>query len=199
MEPFKNLLNEKAVRELAADLARAHKGMNARAFVREALDGLDALESTPRGWHIAEAMQRHLPQPFARAGDVLLRSFAKSTTGSGGVNGMRYLPHVYFVQKYGLEDFEAAMRVQAMRVQYELTRRFTAEWSIRAFIEAYAEQTMTRLREWARDESHHVRRLVSEGTRPRPPWAARLREFQAAARVSKGPRAGARAAGTVEG
>lgn len=170
MEPFKNFLNEKVVRELAAELARAHEGFNARGFVREALDGLDALELTPRGWHIAEAMQRHLPQPFARAGDVLLRSFADS---AGGGNGMRYLPHVYFVQKYGLADFEAAMRVQ-----YELTKRFTAEWSIRAFIEAYPEQTMARLREWARDGNHHVRRLVSEGTRPRLPWAARLREFQ---------------------
>ncbi len=175
MEPFKHLLNEKAVRQLAAELARAYNGFDTRAFVRESLDGLEALELTPRAWHIAEAMQRHLPQPFARAGDALLRSFGPEapSSGEGGVSNMRYLPHVYFVQKYGLVDFEAAMRVQ-----YELTKRFTAEWSIRAFIEAYPEQTMARLRAWTGDENQHVRRLVSEGTRPRLPWASRLRAFQ---------------------
>jgi 3-methyladenine DNA glycosylase AlkC len=85
----------------------------------------------------------------------------------------RYLPHVLFVQKYGLEDFEIAMRAQ-----YELTKRFSAESSIRAFLVQYPEQTYERLVEWARDGSVHVRRLVSEGTRPRLPWAPRLRAFQ---------------------
>ncbi|MGH2708582.1 MAG: DNA alkylation repair protein, partial [Actinomycetota bacterium] len=84
-----------------------------------------------------------------------------------------YMPHVFFVQKYGLDDFEAAMRVQ-----YELTKRFSAESSIRAFLVRYPENTYARLVEWAHDESVHVRRLVSEGTRPRLPWAPRLRAFQ---------------------
>jgi 3-methyladenine DNA glycosylase AlkC len=65
-----------------------------------------------------------------------------------------------------------------MRAQYELTQRFTAEFSIRVFLERYPEATLARLREWARDPNVHVRRLVSEGTRPRLPWAPRLRSFQ---------------------
>jgi 3-methyladenine DNA glycosylase AlkC len=40
------------------------------------------------------------------------------------------------------------------------------------------ERTLARLREWARDPHPHVRRLVSEGTRPRLPWAPRLVAFQ---------------------
>jgi 3-methyladenine DNA glycosylase AlkC len=83
------------------------------------------------------------------------------------------MPHVFFVQKYGLDDFEAAMRLQ-----YELTKRFSAESSIRVFLVRYPEKTYARLLKWARDESVHVRRLVSEGTRPRLPWAPRLRAFQ---------------------
>jgi len=65
-----------------------------------------------------------------------------------------------------------------MRAQYELTQRFTAEYSIRVFLERYQEQTLGRLRDWAVDSNVHVRRLVSEGTRPRLPWAPRLRAFQ---------------------
>lgn len=64
-----------------------------------------------------------------------------------------------------------------MRAQYEITQRFTCEYSIRPFLEHHTEATLARLREWACDESVHVRRLVSEGTRPRLPWASRLRVF----------------------
>ena len=60
-----------------------------------------------------------------------------------------------------------------MRAQYELTKRFTAEFSIRAFIERDPDKTLGRLAEWARDPNVHVRRLVSEGTRPWLPWAPR--------------------------
>jgi 3-methyladenine DNA glycosylase AlkC len=58
-----------------------------------------------------------------------------------------------------------------MAAQHALTRRFTAEFSIRAFLERDPERTLARLRDWARDPDVHVRRLVSEGTRPRLPWA----------------------------
>jgi 3-methyladenine DNA glycosylase AlkC len=86
---------------------------------------------------------------------------------------LRYWPHMFFVARYGLGDFE-----DAMRFQYELTKRSTAEGSIRAFIEDYPERAYERLLEWTSDPNMHVRRLVSEGTRPRLPWASRLRAFQ---------------------
>jgi 3-methyladenine DNA glycosylase AlkC len=84
-----------------------------------------------------------------------------------------YAPHVFFVADYGREHWETSMRAQ-----HELTQLFTAEYSIRAFLESEPERTLGRLREWAVDPSEDVRRLVSEGTRPRLPWAPRLRRFQ---------------------
>jgi 3-methyladenine DNA glycosylase AlkC len=84
-----------------------------------------------------------------------------------------YMPHVFFVAEHGLDHFETSMRAQ-----YELTQRFSAEYSIRAFLDREPERTLARLREWAVDPSPHVRRLVSEGTRPRLLWAPRLRRFQ---------------------
>jgi 3-methyladenine DNA glycosylase AlkC len=78
-----------------------------------------------------------------------------------------------FISRHGLEHFE-----ESMRAQHTLTQLFTAEFSIRAFIERHPEKTLARLRQWASDPSAHVRRLVSEGTRPRLPWAGRLRGFQ---------------------
>ena len=84
-----------------------------------------------------------------------------------------YLPHVMFVARHGLDHFE-----ESMRAQYELTQRFSAEFSIRAFLERHPQETLARLARWANDPNEHVRRLVSEGTRPRLPWAPRLRDFQ---------------------
>lgn len=65
-----------------------------------------------------------------------------------------------------------------MRAQYELTQRFSAESSIRAYLVHHPEATYARLLEWSSDPNVHVRRLVSEGTRPRLPWAPRLRAYQ---------------------
>src|SRR4029453_10690801 len=137
--------------------------------------GLDRLELLQRGWHLAEALQAFLPQPFAKAADVLVASLGPELDGTEqfGMALFRYLPHVLFVQKYGLDDFEAAMQAQ-----YELTNRFSAESSIRPYLAKHPEKTYARLVEWARDDNVHVRRLVSEGTRPRLPWAPRLPDFQ---------------------
>ena len=84
-----------------------------------------------------------------------------------------FLPHTQFVATYGLEHFDVSMRAL-----HALTQRFTAEFSIRPFLERHPEATLRQLRRWTADPCAQVRRLVSEGTRPRLPWAPRLRGFQ---------------------
>ena len=59
-------------------------------------------------------------------------------------------------------------------VKYELTKRFTCEYSIRSFIAQDQERTLNILYKWMKDDDPHVRRLCSEGTRPRLPWSAKL-------------------------
>jgi 3-methyladenine DNA glycosylase AlkC len=175
-EPLKHFFNEAIVRSIASDLRRVHATFRERAFVQACVTGLADLELTARGWHVAEALRTHLPQSFPAAAEIVVASLGPELAGSDsfGMAPFRYLPHVFFVQEYGLDDFEPAMRVQ-----YELTKRFSAESSIRAYLVRYPEQTYARLMEWAGDDNVHVRRLVSEGTRPRLPWAPRLRAYQA--------------------
>jgi 3-methyladenine DNA glycosylase AlkC len=83
------------------------------------------------------------------------------------------LPHTLFVAEFGLGHFELSMQAH-----HALTQRFTAEFSIRPFLIQHTEATLERLMDWTHDPSEHVRRLVSEGTRPRLPWASRLPAFQ---------------------
>jgi 3-methyladenine DNA glycosylase AlkC len=174
-DPMKDALDRDVVEAIAASIATVHPRFPARAFVADALEGLAALELLARAAHVGRALRRHLPPSYEEALAILVRSLGPPLSESDahdglgqGLSGFAYLPHVAFVRDHGLERFDASMAAQR-----ELTRRFTAEWSIRPFLAAEPARTFAVLRRWVEDPSPHVRRLVSEGTRPRLPWAPR--------------------------
>jgi 3-methyladenine DNA glycosylase AlkC len=162
-------------RVIAKSISAVYPRFAADDFIRNALDGYDALALTARGMQIARALRRHLPDDYPQAIEILLASTSQAHEhrAAHGMASFLFLPHVQFVAEFGVDHFEVSMRAQ-----YVLTQLFTAEFSIRRFLDRYPEATLERLALWARDPSPHVRRLVSEGTRPRLPWAPRLRAFQ---------------------
>ena len=175
-EPLKNQYGADVPRAIAAMITAVHPAFNSARFVSDALDGYDALELMPRGKKIAQALRLHLPDDYAHAVAILLDSLDQPHGRDPKLSlaSFLYLPHTMFVAQHGLAHFEVSMRAQ-----HALTQRFTAEFSIRPFLEKHTQATLRQLSEWATDPSPHVRRLVSEGTRPRLPWAPRLRQFQA--------------------
>lgn len=172
---LRDFFNEVVIRNIGRDLKRAHAVFPDRRFVAAALHGLAPLSLTGRAAHIASAMRAYLPDDFAETAEILMRSLGDRHAGSDtfGMQPFKYLPHTMYVAEHGLGHFEASMALQ-----FELTQRFTAEFSIRAFLTHHPEATYARLTEWARHDDVHVRRLVSEGSRPRLPWAPRLRQYQ---------------------
>lgn len=172
-EPLKNRYGPEIPARIAAMIAQVHPAFPRQAFLRDALAGYEALELMPRGRHIARALRTHLPQDVPAALDILLASLDAPHDGSGPLASFLFMPHTVYVAEYAIDHFG-----EAMRAQHALTQRFTAEFSIRPFIEKHPQRTLAQLRTWARDPSEHVRRLVSEGTRPRLPWAPRLRALQ---------------------
>ena len=174
-EPLKNYYGPDVPARIARMIKDVDSAFDEDAFLADALDGYQALELTPRARQIAQALGRHLPQDYERAIEILIASLGPKLQVAEltGMDVFVYLPHVFFVAEFGVDHFEASMHAQ-----YELTQRFSAEYSIRIFLERYPQQTLGRLREWAFNSNVHVRRLVSEGTRPRLPWAPRLRAFQ---------------------
>lgn len=179
---LKSLLDRDAIDCLAHNLRLAEPAFDAAGFRRTALRGLGPLSIMQRGQHLAAALRAHLPARFEAAVEVLLRSLTPphSQTSDLGLAVFFYLPHVCFIGTYGLDaahndgrdPFEASMRAQ-----YEITRRFSAEFSIRPFLIRWPERTLARLQGWTTDADPHVRRLCSEGTRPRLPWAQRIPAF----------------------
>jgi 3-methyladenine DNA glycosylase AlkC len=174
-EPLKNYYGPDVPARIARMIKEVDSDFDEDAFLADALDGYQALELTPRAWQIAHALGRQLPQDYEQAIEILIASLGPKLEAAEltGMDVFDYLPHVFFVAKFGVDHFD-----MSIRAQYELTQRFTAEYSIRVFLERYPQRTLARLREWALDSNVHVRRLVSEGTRPRLPWAPRLRGFQ---------------------
>jgi 3-methyladenine DNA glycosylase AlkC len=177
-----DLLDRDAIDCLAHNICLVYTGFDRDAFKRCSMEGLKPLAILQRGHHIAEALRRHLPRRYEDAVDVLVRSLTPplKRTDQFGLGVFFYLPHVCYIAKYGLDAEHNAGQEPfeiSMRAQYELTRRFTAEFSIRPFLIRWPERTLARLLEWTRDPDPHVRRLCSEGTRPRLPWAMRIRAF----------------------
>jgi 3-methyladenine DNA glycosylase AlkC len=172
-EPLKTFFSPELVRRLAGDIARVHPAFPRRAFEARASSGLDDLELLERGAHIMRALREHLPRAYPEAIDVLLRSLGPVHRSDeligAGMAPFFYLPHTLFVAEHGLEHFDLSMKAQ-----YELTRRFSAEGSMRPYIAREPERTFEVLRAWTHDPNAHVRRLVSECTRLRLPWAARV-------------------------
>ena len=174
-EPLKNSFGPD-IPLLIADMVDAvYADFDRERFVSLAVDGFEDLELTPRARQVSDALAATLPDDRQQAMEIITASLGPEIEAAAltGMETFRYLPFVFFVADHGLDHFETAMTAQ-----YELTKRFTAEFSIRAYIDRYPEATLARLRVWAGDDNVHVRRLVSEGTRPRLPWAPRLRRFQ---------------------
>jgi 3-methyladenine DNA glycosylase AlkC len=172
---LKDQFGESVPRAIAAMIRAVHADFPHDSFIADVRAGYGPLSLTQRGLHIAAALRKHLPQEYPRAVRILVDSATQphDHVASGGMAAFLYMPHLFFISRHGLDHFE-----ESMRAQHAFTQLFTAEFSIRAFLEKHPEATLARLREWARDPSEHVRRLVSEGTRPRLPWAPRLRAFQ---------------------
>ena len=173
--PLKDLIDRRLVNLIGESLESAAPDFDRKKFQSRATRTLKSLELKERAQHIAHAMAEQLPSDFDELAPLLIKSLGPplETTEGNGLSPFFYLPHTQLVATYGVSSFESGMQAN-----YELTQRFTAEFSIRPFLVEHRAKRLKLLARWTKDSSPHVRRLVSEGTRPRLPWASRLREIQ---------------------
>ena len=173
-EPLKNQFDEDVIDRIAQMFEPVAPELDWFSFRAAARKGYRELELLPRARHIADSLAQVLPKDFPTAVELMIASLgpAHEVEQNSGMAGFVYLPHCLYVAKYGLEHFDAGMKAN-----YELTQRFSAEFSVRPFIEKNPAACLQLFNQWVDDPNVHVRRLVSEGTRPRLPWAGRLSSF----------------------
>ena len=177
MEPFKNVFNRDAITMMGRVLAARSAEFPAKKFTRLACRDLEALELKQRSAQICQALEECLPPSFEDAAALIIASLHPScdanSSGGGttpeGIQGWLIMPLAEYTGQRGQGHFSLAMDLFQ-----QLTMRFTAEFAIRHMILVHPEKTLATLMDWTSHDNHHVRRLVSEGSRPRLPWAMQL-------------------------
>ncbi len=176
MEPFKNLISPELVGHIADQLTKACDRKSANRFRRGVLSSLDTLEMKDRVQSIADALLAELPGNSAERHAVLLGMLHphvgigfNRTSDEQGIAGWGIWPLSLIVGQHGLDDFDGGMALLR-----EMTQRSTAEFAIRYFLIADQDRALAIIAPWVHDPNEDVRRLASEGTRPRLPWGMRL-------------------------
>ncbi|MEM7155340.1 MAG: DNA alkylation repair protein [Myxococcota bacterium] len=181
---LKHRVSKASIRTLAAHLRAFDPEFPRARFVRRATRGLEPLELKARIGHVAEALAACLPPSFPQAAEVIDGANAQALAAHGpserdihhGLADSAFLfwPLCTYVERHGLEHLD-----RALQTMHGLTPLASCEFAIRPYIEQDSKRVFTVLRRWVKDPDLHVRRLVSEGTRPRLPWGSRLRALQA--------------------
>lgn len=180
MEPFKNIFSHEVTNKYVALISENYK-LNKKAFIASIESTREELELKDRVKLIASALKEHIKLDYPEQLRILLECLANedehehrewegSTTK--GLSGFQAWPIAQFVESYGLEHFDESM--QALK---EITKRFTSEFAIRPYLDKYPSKVFKELTKWKKDHNHHVRRLVSEGTRPNLPWGLKVKNI----------------------
>jgi 3-methyladenine DNA glycosylase AlkC len=168
---LKDYINQDAVRRLGEQIRCVMSGFALDRFVRAGCLGLEPLEFTQRTRHVARALREELPEDTSSALRIVTECLPEPLPRSDGMFSENFWlwPLSDFVREFGVDAWD-----ESIAACYRLTQCFTAEFAIRPQLERHPDRTLEVLQQWVTDESEHVRRLCSEGTRPRLPWASRL-------------------------
>ncbi|MDB6002333.1 MAG: alkylation repair protein [Rhizobacter sp.] len=160
---LKEIFNAQRIRHIAEETAAVCAPFDAERFVALSLKGLDELSIMQRLRRIAENLHATLPPGYVESLDVLHALAPRLNS--------RFVTMVLpeFVALYGAEHFDASM--QALKA---FTAFGSSEFAIRHFLRRDLTRTLEVMTRWADDDNEHVRRLASEGSRPRLPWSFRL-------------------------
>jgi 3-methyladenine DNA glycosylase AlkC len=165
---LKELFDEPRYRGLAALIQGAVKKFDQKLFLTMTLEGLGERSLMQRLHQTSLALGRALPGPF-RADVDHLRQLAPQVGHSFVAIAL-----CDFVATYGQDDPDFALA--ALR---DLTPYGSAEFAVRPFLQRDLHATLRVMRGWSADANEHVRRLASEGSRPRLPWGQRLQALVA--------------------
>ncbi|SFG96505.1 DNA alkylation repair protein [Pseudomonas sp. NFACC45] len=165
---LKEIFNAARLEHIASEMSTVYPAFDSRAFLNMAKDGLSELSVMQRMARVSECLHAVLPLDYEASLDVL-RDLAPR------LNSMfvsMFLPH--YVASYGRHSFDLSLDA----LKY-FTRFGSSEFAVRHFLRDDLARTLKAMHDWAHDPNEHVRRLASEGSRPRLPWSFHLEPIQA--------------------
>lgn len=159
---------------LSEKILEVFPDFNSTAYISAIAKKCEDKTYTQRVQLHAEELRHYLPSDYEEATQILKSILGAPNPKQTGMFTNYYwiLPIGKFVEKYGLENYSASISAIV-----EITKRNTGEYAIRPFIRKYPDQTLPQMKEWAKSPDFHLRRLASEGLRPKLPWAPKLDTF----------------------
>lgn len=185
-EPFKNIYNEQCLDRFTKDLQRVVDGLDAREFVSHVMDAeWENREYKQRIRHMATVLHTFLPHDYKEATSKILElldcvkqtlpDFSRIDDTKFQLLTLEYGPVLGdYIEQYGLDDYETS--VKAIE---KITQFTSCEFAVRPFIIKYPDRMMAQMLAWSGHPHWGVRRLASEGCRPRLPWAMALPHLKA--------------------
>lgn len=159
---------------LADKIQPVYPDFKSTAFVGAVGTLTDGKTYTQRIEIVADELHRFLPPQYPQALKILCKILGPENPEETGMFTHYYwlMPVGKFVEKYGLDDYDASMQAIA-----EITKRNTGEYAIRPYIRHNPKKALAYMKAWAQSDNFHLRRLASEGLRPKLPWAPKLDTF----------------------
>jgi 3-methyladenine DNA glycosylase AlkC len=164
---LKNLYTKQLVNKLGDEITKHFPAFDQKSFEQSVFNkDWKNKELKQRMRHIAECLHIYLPSNYKQSIKILRLVSVKFT-------GFEYMFFQDYVECFGLNDF-----VTSVSALEHFTKYASSEFAVRAFILKDEKRMMKHMRSWAKSDNHHVRRLASEGSRPRLPWAVALPAFK---------------------
>ena len=168
-ELLKNAFNKQYISQLSQLIYAEHKPFNRGQFSKDVFSNQwRNYELKQRMRHISHCLNAHLPKNYKQSVSILDKVAPQFT----GMTGMQFPD---FIEVFGLKNKDLKTSLKALE---KWTKYSSSEFAIRPFIVRHPEPTLKRLYDWSSSKSEHIRRLSSEGCRPRLPWAMALPEFK---------------------
>ena len=168
------LFNKTRVEQIALEIYRVHPRFKINKFVPDVVNKFPELELKARISCIALCLKKYLPADYKQTVGILVKSLPAPNNPDLSDNDFGdfiYAPYAEYVAKNGCTKKYLHLSLNTL---YEITQRFSAEDAIRYFINAFPLETLNVLLAWTTDSHYHVRRLCSEGTRPKLPWSQKI-------------------------
>lgn len=169
-----HLFNKEKIEYLSGLFSAVYSDFDELVFIHNVMTRLSEFELKQRIVLIAEELEKQLPPDFAKACAVIVKALPEPLDPEktdDDFGSFIFAPLGEYVVRNGLQKKYIDTSLTTLK---EITQRFSMEDAIRYLINAFEKETMKTLRIWTKDSHYHVRRLVSEGTRPLLPWSGRI-------------------------
>ncbi|OOV16366.1 DNA alkylation repair protein [Flavobacterium sp. LM4] len=164
---IKDIYSVSFYKKFSQAVAEVHPSFNKQKFIETIYEG-NFLEKEwkDRMKHTTMVLHQFMPENFSQAVSLIEKIIENLKKNNFSDSNLAFIFFADYIEIYGLKDFETSMKAFV-----SITQFISCEFAVRPFILKYKEKMIDEMTKWSLHENHHVRRLASEGSRPRLPWA----------------------------